>query len=89
MLESKLICAGGDLLLNISLAGGQSLKWINQKREAANQLVVHVQQSGFFVFWHKCIFYNFRQTVRKRSCLTSLDAKDMRDLFSHLVLCFL
>ena len=31
MLEPKYIHAHNDLLLNISLAGGQSLKWIYQK----------------------------------------------------------
>ena len=36
MLESNLICAGGDLLFNISLLGSQSLKWINQEHEATN-----------------------------------------------------
>ena len=34
ILVKKQIHACSDLLLNISLAGGQSLKWINHEREA-------------------------------------------------------
>ena len=39
-LFKKQICAGSDLLLNISLVGGQSLKWINHEREVRS---IHLQ----------------------------------------------